>query len=577
MGNLTPQELTIIFLALAVLLGTARLLGELARYCGQPSVLGEIAAGILLGPTILGRIAPELQGALFPFEPLDDGTKNSVAIVLEAMFALAVVFFLLVAGLEVDLSVAFRQGSTTFKVAFLGMLVPGAMGFATAWFFPEILSDIDDDKRFVFALFFATALSISALPVVVKILKDLGLVKSDMGVIVVAAAIVNDLIGWIVFAIILGMIGVGKGALPVYMVIILTLVFVAFMLTIGRWIMHKSLVHLQAYLSWPAGVLSISLAMALLCAAFTEWLGIHAIFGAFLFGVVLGDSRYLRQETRATLDHFISYTFAPLFFASIGLAVDFIGNFSLVPVVVVFVLACVGKIAGCYIGGLISGLSKRESLAIGAAKNARGAMEIILGLLALQYGLIDEIFFVALVIMALLTSMVSGTLVQMVLSLKKSVTLKEFLSAGRIDWNLEGNSREDVVRSLTDLLAKKAAIENPDSVFDAVMERERIMSTGLENQVAIPHARIVGIKKPIVAVGRHVDGIDFDGSDGKPARLIFMILTPADQPNDQLEILQSIGKTIRRGPFVEKLIDSENATEFLAALKLKDEQEAEGH
>ncbi|MCB2154856.1 cation:proton antiporter [bacterium] len=570
MANLTPQDLTYLFLAIAVLLGVARLLGELARMLGQPSVLGEIAAGILLGPTILGRLAPDLQQTLFPAE-------GNVAIVLEALVALSVVLFLLVAGLEVDLSVAFRQGATTFKVAATGMALPAVLGFLTAWFAPGLLMEVPEGKQFVFALFFATALSISALPVVVKILRDVGLIQTDIGVVVVASAIVNDLLGWIVFAIILGMLGASKAALPLPMVILLTLVFVAVMLTIGRWLVHRILVYLQAHLSWPAGVLSLSLSVALFCAAFTEWLGIHAIFGAFLFGVALGDSGHLKQQTRATLDQFISYTFAPIFFASIGLSVDFISNFALVPVAIVFALACVGKIAGCFLGGLWSGLSRRESLAIGAAKNARGAMEIILGLLALRYGLINEEFFVALVIMALLTSMVSGTMVQAVIKSTRRVSIRDLVGKAGIEMELAGGTRDEVINELVHLAVRKDPTLDAAAVQEAVAARERIMPTGLQYGIAIPHARIPGLRKPVLVLGRHRRGVDFDAFDGAPARLVFLLLTKDGKSEDQLAVLRAISQVLSDAVTVERLLGTGSATELLAALKVAEEQLEHAH
>ncbi len=559
MTHLTPHDLTMVLLALAVLLGVARLLGEVARWLGQPSVLGEITAGILLGPTVLGRVAPELKAALFPPE-------GPVAIALEAFFALAVVLFLLVAGLEVDLSVAFRQGKTALGVGGGGMLLPFILGFAVAWFAPGLLMDVPEDRKLVFALFFATALCISALPVVVKILKDLNLIKTEVGVVVISSAIVNDLLGWMIFALVLGMMGAAKGSFDLTTVVILTLLFVGFILTVGRWLVHRLLPVLQARLSWPAGVLGFTLSVALVCAAFTEWIGIHAIFGAFLFGVALGDSRHLRQRTRATLDHFISFTFAPLFFASIGLSVDFIGNFDLVPVVVVFVLACFGKIVGCAIGGMLGGLSKRESWAVGCAKNARGAMEIILGLLALQYGLIDERLFVALVIMALLTSMISGALVQRVLAIRKSVQLAEYMSPARMIWDLPARDRRGAIDQLVEIACKRDAKLDEEAVCRAAWRRELVMPTGMENQIAIPHARIEGLARPVIAVGRSRDGIDFDAIDGRRARLIFLLLTAKDKPEEQLEILSGISALSRNQKNIDRLIEAESPTEFVALL-----------
>ncbi len=564
---ITPQEITLFLVAIALLLGTARVLGEIARRLHQPVVLGEILAGVILGPTILGRLAPEFSATLFPPMPEDPTAAiPAVAIALEALFVLAVTLFLLVAGMEVDLSLAFRQGKAAISVTAFGMTIPFVMGFALAWYLPGLLMEVPEGREFVFALFFATALCISALPVIAKILKDMNLIKTDLGAIVVASATVNDLIGWIIFAIVLGLMGAGKGSLGIEMVILLTLVFTVGMLTVARWGTHRFLPWLQAHTSWPAGVLSFALAAALLAAAFTEWLGIHAIFGAFLFGVCLGDSRHLRERTRATLDQFISFIFAPLFFASIGLKVDFLANFSLVPVVVVLVIATVGKIAGCVLGAMLAGMGRNEALAIGFAKNARGAMEIILGLLALQYGLIDDTLFVALVVMALVTSMLSGTLMQWVLKRTKPVSFLDYLSAKGFLDRLETEDRQGAISALATKAAEATGLD-AQAVAREAWEREGTMPTGLPNGIAIPHARVEGLAKPVVALARTLDGVDFDAPDGSRAKLIFLILTPKGDSSAQLEILSGIARLAGSPDRVADLVNAKSFTEMLALLR----------
>lgn len=560
---LDATQITFILLALAILLGLARIMGELARYFNQPSVLGEILAGVLVGPTILGRIFPELQASLFPME-------GSSAIVLEGFFVIAVTLFLLVAGMEVDLSVAFRQGRVALSVSLLGMLLPFVIGFAFAWFFPDILGGVSKGTLFVFSLFFATALSISALPVIAKILKDLNLLKTDLGVVVLASAIINDLLGWIIFAVVLGMMGASKG-LPINAVIGFTLLFVFLMLTVGRWAIHRLLPFIQAHMSWPAGVLGFALTGTFAAAAFTEWIGIHAIFGAFIFGVALGDSEHLKERTRATLDQFISFIFAPLFFASIGLKVDFIANFDVVAVLVVLVLAIVGKTLGCFWGARLCGQPEKESWAIGFASNARGAMEIILGLLALQFGLITETLFVALVVMALLTSMMSGTMIEWVLKRAKKADFATFLKTNWFKKPVEAVTSRDAIRELAEVLSADAKM-SPEQIAEAVWQRELSMPTGLPNRVAIPHARIEGLKAPMIALGVSPEGVDFNSPDGRHARLIFLILTPVQDNGAQLEILASIAKISSSEHFVSKLISSATYTEFLAHVRSREEE-----
>jgi Kef-type K+ transport system membrane component KefB len=168
-------------------------------------------------------------------------------------------------------------------------------------------------------------------------------------------------------------------------------------------------------LAWPGGLLSLSLALCFLAAAFTEYIGIHAIFGAFIVGVALGDSEHLSERAKEIVHQFINNIFAPLFFVSIGLKVNFIVNFDLTLTLAIIAIAFAGKIIGSGWGTRLGGFTWRESLAAAFGMNARGAMEIILGLVALENGLINEKVFVSLVIMALVTSMSSGPLMKWML------------------------------------------------------------------------------------------------------------------------------------------------------------------
>jgi Kef-type K+ transport system membrane component KefB len=203
MDHLAPHDVMIMFLSLAALLGAAKLMGELMQKLEQPSVLGEIIAGILLGPTVLGHFKPGIYAALFP-------SHGPLPLVLEAITTLGVVFFLFTAGLEIDLRSIFRQGKSALLVSLLGVIVPFALGFGSAGLFPHFLGAEDGADRLIFSLFVGTALSISALPVIAKILMDLNLLRSEMGTVVMSSAMFDDLVGWILFSMILGMMNAGS-------------------------------------------------------------------------------------------------------------------------------------------------------------------------------------------------------------------------------------------------------------------------------------------------------------------------------------------------------------------------------
>jgi Kef-type K+ transport system membrane component KefB len=568
-GALSPADITVFLLSLGLLLGLARLLGEVARALGQPVVLGEIIAGVLLGSTVLANLHEPTYDWLFP-----SSYDSNVRISLDMFLSLSAAMLLLVAGLEVDLSVVRRQGKAAFFVSMLGMLVPFAFGFALAWFLPnQIGFGGEPGSKLPFALFVGIAMSITALPVIAKILMDLNMFKSDIGMLIMSSAMVNDLLGWIGFAVVLAMVaasldpaaGDAAGGSGLYMTLFWTLLFVGGMLTVGRWIIHRILPWIQAHSSWPGGTIGFVLVVALLCAALTEWIGIHSIFGAFIAGVAIGDSHYLKARTRDTIHQFITSIFAPVFFAGIALRVSFVDDFNLLAVVLVLVIAILGKLIGCYIGGVLAGLGKRESMAIGFGMTARGAMEIILAQLALEYQLIDEDLFVAIVIMAIATSLLAGPAMQRTLKQKQKRKLADLVTNQTFLVKMQATDRHEAIAELG-VAAATAAKRDADQVIDAVWKREQMQATGLPDGIAVPHARLQGLDKPIVAVGLTDRGIDFDSPDGQPARIICLLLTDQDDQVQQLELLSTVAEAFSTAEARDTARDAESLVQFKAAL-----------
>ncbi|MDD7984422.1 cation:proton antiporter [Lentisphaera marina] len=551
-------DMIIFFLSLAILIGMARALGELAEKFKQPPIIGEILAGIVLGPSVFGQISPALQQTLFP-------TDGPVHTGLQFISSLAIALFLLLAGMEIDLRSVWKQGKTALSISLGGMLLPFCLGLAVAFGAPHLIGHSQVSHKMAFALFFATALSISALPVIARILMDLKLIKSHLGVTVLTGAIVNDLIGWLIFAIVLGMIGASGSNHGIGFILLITVLFMAFMFTVGTKLIEKIFSWIQAHLSWPAGTLNFIIVGGLLCAAFTEWLGIHAIFGTFIFGVTVGQCPHIRKKTLYTLESFISFIITPIFFASIGLEVNFINSFDFGVVLIVLAIGTVGKIAGSWAGGKLAGMGNRESLAIGCAMNARGVMEIILGLIAYQTGLINESLFVALVVLALLTSMTSGALVQKILKRRSPLQLKKLLRRDMIEAAVPAGERDELIR----FLSSKAVLTLPyskEDIIELVLAREQLDSTGLDNGVAIPHCRVKGLKEAKVVLGICHDGVDFFSLDQSLSKVIFLILTPADDPQAQLEIIAQVATIFRNQEITNKFLKCKTNDEFIAFL-----------
>lgn len=399
---------------LSLLLIMGRFFAEMARKIKQPAVVGEILAGIILGPTILGMFHPEWFHGLFP-------VGNS-SIVLDGFVQVAVVMLLFIAGLEVDLHIVLQQGRQVFYTSTLGLIIPFAFGFIFAYYFPVFFGSVDETRHLAYSLFMGTSMAITALPVIARILMDLNIFKSRMGMLVISSAMVNDLIGWLIFSVVLGMIGKEQNV-SVWNTILLTTGFTVIMLTLGRGLINRGLPWVNKNLAWPGGVLSLSLALCFLAAAFTEYIGIHGVFGAFVVGVALGDSEHMSERAKEIIHQFINNIFAPLFFVAIGLKVNFIDNFDWQLTMVIIIIAFAGKIIGSGWGTRLGGFTWRESFAAAFGMNARGTMEIILGLVALENGLINEKVFVSLVIMALVTSMSSGPLMKWLLRIRTKQSL----------------------------------------------------------------------------------------------------------------------------------------------------------
>ena len=558
MPHLTPHDVMTMFMALATLLGCAKVAAELMQKIGQPPILGEISVGIFLGPTVLGRYRPHLYETLFP-------TTGPMPIVLETVTTLGVVFFLLTAGLEIDLRSIFRQGKSALLVSIFGVAFPFGAGFLAAELFPKYLGAESGANPLIFSLFVGTALSISALPVIAKILMDLNLLRTEMGTVIISSAMFDDLVGWILFSFVLGMMhppaggSVGDG---VKHTVILVVLFVGLTLTVGRWLIDKILPLLQAHTTWPGGVLGFIFTLTMAGAAFTEYAGIHAVFGAFVVGIAVGESGHLRKRTSQHIHQIVTNVFAPFFFASIGLRTNFVSNFHLGLTATVIGVACFGKLLGAGWGARLGGMDKTSSLAVGLAMNARGAMEIILGILALQAGLIRENMFVAMVVMALLTSLISAPGIHFLIQRRRALTLRDTVTAKLFLPNLAATTRLAALKEMCEVAAE--AVSNaPERLFRLVSERERVLASGWENELAVPYARVDGLTQPLVVVAKS-SGVDFDARDGKPARLIILILTGDNQ--SQQDLLSDASELFRHREAVERAVGANNFLELQAAL-----------
>ena len=405
---MSPLDWTLLSLHLAAMLFVALVLGHAARRLGIPAVVGEIAGGLLLGPTILGRLAPETFAWLFP--PTGPITSGRAAIARVGML-----FFIVTIGLDISLGEFRRIGRKALSVGIIGTLVPLVLGFVMCYVFPTVIGVTAKDQ-FSTALFMGSILSLSANPVIARILMDMGLFKSEIGRTIMSATLVDDLVGWGLFAVILAEFGPhatgqGKGLAIFGMVF----VFIGGILLLGRFVLPRLMEWVHRNLPQPSVSISCIALLALLGAAGSEYLGLHSFLGAFVVGIALADVYRQHPKPFEIIGDFSYAVFTPIFFVSMAIAADFVKGFDLWLVVLITVVAFVGKICGVFIGGKLAGMDNRQALAVGCGLNARGILGIVMAAAAYDAELIDLRLFVACVLMCVITTMAAGPALHLIL------------------------------------------------------------------------------------------------------------------------------------------------------------------
>jgi Kef-type K+ transport system membrane component KefB/nucleotide-binding universal stress UspA family protein len=406
------HQLLLVLLELSLLLLVSRGLGEVMRRINFPPVVGELLAGVLLGPSLFGLLFPNLHGQIFP-------ESQQQSDLLSVVSWLGVLCLLIVTGLETDLKLIIRKGKTALLISLGGIVIPFVTGFGLGWFLPETFL-ADPNKRLVFSLFIATAMSISAVPVIAKVLMDLNLIRRDIGQVTLAAGMTDDTIGWILLSVVSGLASSGKFDFgTVFRSVSAAILFLAIAFTIGRTIVDQILRWIDDKVGGVTASLSVLLVLSFLAAAFTQYLGLEAALGAFVVGILAGQSRRFSREAGHVLEVFTAGFLAPIFFASAGLKVNLVAL--LVPQTFIFGLlvlavACVGKFTGAYIGSRVGGLSHWEGMAMGSGMNARGAMEIVVATIGLSLGVLNSQMYSIILMVAIITSLMAPPLLRWSLS-----------------------------------------------------------------------------------------------------------------------------------------------------------------
>ena len=392
------------FFAVAVVMLVARLFGAAAARLGQPRVMGEVVAGIALGPTILGWISPDLQAALFPSDILP---------AFGVVANLGLIFYMFLVGLEVDVSQLKGRLGQAAAISNTSVALPMILGLAVAL---PLYPLVGPDKKFVgFAVFMGVAMSITAFPVLARILVERRMLKRPVGALTLACAAIDDVTAWFLIALATAVTASGSGG-EVVRTIVLAIAFCLFMGVLVRPLLGRVSNAYDEAGKVPGVWVAAIFAAVLLSAFATEEIGVAVIFGAFIAGMIMPRHTGLTEDVTRRMEDFVVILLLPMFFAYTGLKTN-IGLLDR-PVLwwitlVLIAVAIVGKFVGASVAARLTGFDTRASLVIGTLMNTRGLTELIVLNLALELGVISDALFAALVLMALVTTFMAGPLLRL--------------------------------------------------------------------------------------------------------------------------------------------------------------------
>ncbi|MFI6340823.1 cation:proton antiporter [Streptomyces sp. NPDC050535] len=389
------HQTTSLLVGLAVMVLLARMLGALARRLGQPAVIGEVLAGIALGPTLFHGAVTDF---LFP---------DTIRPLLSALAAVGVAVFMFIVGLEWDAAMIRGSGSLAATVSFSSIVLPFGLGTLLALY---LMDDYGTGDRTAFMLFMGIAMSITAFPVLARILSDRRMTRTPLGVIALACASIDDVLAWSVLAAVVAISG-SAGADQWH--ILFAVPYLLGMLFILRPLLNRFVARRPGLRLTPT-VFACVLAGLLLSAAATEWVGLHYIFGAFLFGMILPrtGSEQLRTEVHDRLGQMNGALLLPVFFLVAGLKVDLSGLDlgGLGALALILLVAVGGKFTGAFTAARLNRMPVRQSAALATLMNTRGLTELIVLNVGLQLGFIGQDLYSLMVVMAVVTTAMAGPL-----------------------------------------------------------------------------------------------------------------------------------------------------------------------
>src|SRR5215216_1913090 len=397
--------LSILLTQIVVILMVAGLFRRLFRAIGQPPVMGEMIAGIVLGPSVLGFIYPEALSFLFPASSLET---------LRLLSQIGVVLFMFIVGMELNVQHVREKGSAAVMISHASIIVPFLLGTTLSLFLYRDLAPAGTSFN-AFALFIGVAMSITAFPVLARILEDRNLTQTTLGSIALTCAAVDDVTAWCILALVIALVkstGLASSAITIG----LTLVFAIAMFLLVRPQLARVIKEPDSQLH-RRRLIPIILAFVLVCALVTETIGIHALFGAFVAGVVMPPSTEFRIFLKDKLEAFGSYALLPLFFAFTGLRMQvglLNGWHDWLLCGLIILVAIAGKLGASMLMSRWTGMNWSQSFSIGVLMNTRGLVELVVLNIGYDLGILSGRIFTMMVLMALVTTFMTGPLLSMV-------------------------------------------------------------------------------------------------------------------------------------------------------------------
>ncbi|WP_246707327.1 cation:proton antiporter [Mesorhizobium sp. NZP2077] len=386
---------------IVLLLLVGRGLGEIFQRYGQPAIMGQLIGGILLGPSLFGWLWPEAQQLIFSTEPAHRS-------MLDAVSQLGILLLLLLTGMETDLRLVRRVGAACFSISITGVVVPFACGFALAQLLPDSLLP-DPKQRLVAGLFLGTALSISSVKIVAMVVREMNFMRRNLGQVIISSAIIEDTVGWLIIAVAFGIATNGSlQMLPLIATVAEVALFMVFSFTIGRRLVFALIRWSNDSFRSEYAVITVILIIMGVMALITNLIGVHTVLGAFVAGILVGESPILSDHIEGQLRGVITALFMPVFFGMAGLSADLTvltdPTLALLTLALV-AIASVGKFGGAFLGGRLAGMSLKEATAVGSAMNARGSTEVIVASIGLSMNILSHNLFTMIVTMAVITTL----------------------------------------------------------------------------------------------------------------------------------------------------------------------------